>query len=171
MGLHIRQDSLSACPKHLHAHLENVLCHAGWQHRWGVAHQPACAVVRAGHRSGKSSCAATSARSFACLVQSRMRLDDALLLGNIICTRCGRPFRGCSDNLPAGAKAAECRHLTHLTQCYFLLPSQIGLKLMQDDGKVFSCYTNMWDTIFYSELGRCQPQNASRCSRHCADLY
>lgn len=27
---------------------------------------------------------------------------------------------------------------------------------MQDDGKVFSCYTNMWDTIFYSELGRCR---------------
>ncbi len=24
---------------------------------------------------------------------------------------------------------------------------------MQDDGKVFSCYVNMWDTIFYSELG------------------
>lgn len=34
---------------------------------------------------------------------------------------------------------------------------QVGLKLMQDDGKVFSCYTNMWDTIFYSELGRCSP--------------
>ena len=33
---------------------------------------------------------------------------------------------------------------------------QVGLKLMQDDGKVFSCYTNMWDTIFYSELGRCR---------------
>lgn len=30
---------------------------------------------------------------------------------------------------------------------------QIGLKLMRDDGRVFSCYTNMWDTIFYSELG------------------
>ena len=36
-----------------------------------------------------------------------------------------------------------------------LRPPQVGLKLMQDDGKVFSCYTNMWDTIFYSELGRC----------------
>jgi hypothetical protein len=35
--------------------------------------------------------------------------------------------------------------------------TQVGLKLMQDDGKVFSCYTNMWDTIFYSELGRCRP--------------
>ena len=30
---------------------------------------------------------------------------------------------------------------------------QVGFKLMQDDGRVFKCYDNMWDTIFYSELG------------------
>ena len=24
---------------------------------------------------------------------------------------------------------------------------------MREDGNVFTCYSNMWDTIFYSELG------------------
>ena len=30
---------------------------------------------------------------------------------------------------------------------------QIGYRLMREDGNVFTCYNNMWDTIFYSELG------------------
>ena len=30
---------------------------------------------------------------------------------------------------------------------------QIGLNLMWEDGTVFECYTNMWDVIYYSELG------------------
>jgi len=30
---------------------------------------------------------------------------------------------------------------------------QIGLNAMWEEGTVFQCYTNMWDVIYYSELG------------------
>lgn len=31
--------------------------------------------------------------------------------------------------------------------------AQVGLQLWKADGKVFTCYTSMWDVIFYGELG------------------
>ena len=33
------------------------------------------------------------------------------------------------------------------------MPVQAGLKVLQDDGKVFACYDDMWDTIYHSEVG------------------
>ena len=30
---------------------------------------------------------------------------------------------------------------------------QVGLQTMLDDGNVFKCHKDMWDAIYYSELG------------------
>lgn len=32
-------------------------------------------------------------------------------------------------------------------------PVQVGLKILQDNEKVFACYESMWDTIYHSEVG------------------
>lgn len=31
--------------------------------------------------------------------------------------------------------------------------AQVGFALLKEDGRVFTCYGNMWDTIYFSELG------------------
>ena len=34
-----------------------------------------------------------------------------------------------------------------------VVAAQAGLKILQEDGKVFACYEDMWDTIYHSEVG------------------
>jgi hypothetical protein len=62
------------------------------------------------------------------------------------------PTISCEGSPKDGNIDGEWRTNPHV-QSYVLATDQVGLKLMQDDGKVFACYVNMWDTIFYSELG------------------
>jgi hypothetical protein len=38
-------------------------------------------------------------------------------------------------------------------QSYLVATDKVGIQLLLDDNRVFKCYENMFDTIFFSELG------------------
>lgn len=38
-------------------------------------------------------------------------------------------------------------------QSYVVVTDKIGLNAMWEEGSVFECYSNMWDVIYYAELG------------------
>ena len=35
----------------------------------------------------------------------------------------------------------------------FISTVQVGLRVLQEDGRVFACYTNILDTVFHAEVG------------------
>ncbi|KAK9816513.1 hypothetical protein WJX72_001363 [[Myrmecia] bisecta] len=69
--------------------------------------------------------------------------DKVKLVGSTI--SCEPAWRGSN-------RANEMRQIAHV-QSYVIATDQVGLKVLQDNGEVFKCYTDMDDTIFNSELG------------------
>ncbi|KAK9787128.1 hypothetical protein WJX73_004056 [Symbiochloris irregularis] len=51
-----------------------------------------------------------------------------------------------------GNTQSTLRHNPHV-QSYFMATDQVGLKILQSAQNVFKCYEEMWDTIYYSEVG------------------
>lgn len=76
------------------------------------------------------------------LLLSRIN-DDVKLVGPTISCE-GSPFQG--------DVSAEWRTNPHV-QSYVLATDQVGLRAWLEEGTVFKCYSSMWDTIYYSELG------------------
>mmetsp|Transcript_12697 Transcript_12697/g.38289 ORF Transcript_12697/g.38289 Transcript_12697/m.38289 type:complete len:419 (-) Transcript_12697:2891-4147(-) len=62
------------------------------------------------------------------------------------------PTISCEGSPKEGKVDGEWRTNPHV-QSYVLATDQVGLQLWKADGKVFTCYTSMWDVIFYGELG------------------
>ncbi|KAK9808733.1 hypothetical protein WJX72_002733 [[Myrmecia] bisecta] len=62
------------------------------------------------------------------------------------------PTISCEGSPKEGNVNGEWRTNPHV-QSYVLATDQIGLQTMLADGRVFQCHKDMWDTIFYAELG------------------
>ncbi|EIE24703.1 hypothetical protein COCSUDRAFT_14419 [Coccomyxa subellipsoidea C-169] len=58
----------------------------------------------------------------------------------------------CEPAWEGGNTANEKRQNAHV-QSYVMATDQVGLKALQDDGRVFACYGNMADTIYHAEVG------------------
>ncbi|CAL8467738.1 g7276 [Coccomyxa elongata] len=73
-----------------------------------------------------------------------LRLSSAVkLVGSTI---------SCEPAWEGGNTANEKRQNAHV-QSYIMATDQVGLKALQDDGRVFACYDNMADTIYNAEVG------------------
>lgn len=60
------------------------------------------------------------------------------------------PTISCGGTFKPGTM--ELRQNPHV-QSYAIATDAIGLRLLMEDGRVFACYNNIQDTIYYSELG------------------
>lgn len=58
----------------------------------------------------------------------------------------------CEGSPKDGNAAGTWRHNPHV-QSYLVATDQVGMGLLLSDQRVFECYENTWDTIYYSELG------------------
>eukprot|EP00892_Ulva_mutabilis_P000760 jgi/Ulvmu1/10685/UM067_0010.1 len=71
-------------------------------------------------------------------------VGDVKLVGSIIsCAPAAKPG---SDGTDAGRRNPHVQSHAQATDA-------VGLQLMLDDGRVFGCYSNIFDTHYYSELG------------------
>ena len=62
------------------------------------------------------------------------------------------PTINCEGSPLKGNVDAHWRRNPHV-QSYTVATDQVGLSLLLQDGKVFQCYDDMWDTIYHSEIG------------------
>ena len=62
------------------------------------------------------------------------------------------PTINCEGSPQGGHPANAWRKNPHV-QSYVVATDRIGMQILLDDQNVFKCYSNMWDTIYHSELG------------------
>eukprot|EP00884_Botryococcus_braunii_P001513 jgi/Botrbrau1/11362/Bobra.0038s0111.2 len=69
--------------------------------------------------------------------------DDVKLVGSTI---------SCETAYLKGDSSQKSKHHPHV-QSYIAATDQEGLKVLRDQGNVFQCYDDIWDTIWHSEVG------------------
>lgn len=62
------------------------------------------------------------------------------------------PTINCEGSPLSGNPASTWRRNPHV-QSYVVATDRVGMQLLLTDPGVFQCYDNMYDTIYYSELG------------------
>lgn len=62
------------------------------------------------------------------------------------------PTINCEGSPKHGDVRGEWIRNPHV-QSYVVATDQIGMQTLLDTKTVFACYDNMWDTIYYSEIG------------------
>lgn len=87
-----------------------------------------------------------------CFVQGRVHWADVLLSKLNDQVKLVGPTINCEGSPLHGDAANTWRRNPHV-QSYVVATDRIGMNLLLTDPGVFQCYDNMWDTIFYSELG------------------
>ncbi|MEW5312893.1 MAG: hypothetical protein WDW38_004491 [Sanguina aurantia] len=71
------------------------------------------------------------------------------LVGNV---KVVGPTISCEGSPINGDMQGKWRRNPHV-QSYVVATDRVGLQVLIDDGKVFHCHNNRWNTIYYSELG------------------
>ncbi|GLI58416.1 hypothetical protein VaNZ11_000118 [Volvox africanus] len=62
------------------------------------------------------------------------------------------PTISCEGSALNGDFRGKWRYNPHV-QSYAVATDRVGLQVLLDDGRVFHCHNNRWNTIYYSELG------------------
>ncbi|KAK9848558.1 hypothetical protein WJX84_002458 [Apatococcus fuscideae] len=84
-------------------------------------------------------------------LQGRLRWQDLLLSRLTEQTKLVGPTISCESSPKGGDVNGEWRTNPHVQSVFAM--DKVGLQTMLDDGNVFKCHKDMWDAIYYSELG------------------
>jgi hypothetical protein len=85
-------------------------------------------------------------------VKGKVRWQEAMVAKLSDKVKLVGPTISCEGSPKEGNVDGEWRTNPHV-QSYVVATDQVGFAVMREDGNVFKCHKDMWDTIYYSELG------------------